>query len=277
MRIACRIGPGSECKRARANSAPLLRRGPRYRTETSVAKGSHIFDKSLQTANLWPKTIEDPLECDDRDAAHAALRAVLHTLRDQLPLEAVLGLSAQSPILIRGLLLEGWRPQNAPSRLRDAKAFGEAVARRLPASIPLSGIEASTAVFGILGERLDAGDVRKIVAHLPEPLQCLWPDPGPVGTGVDPAHRPIRRRSDPQQTSRRSGVLAGPTIAMAGSALTSALLVSMVQSGSIDPAQVLLDPDLGRQRLVVGLLLTGVAVMLGAALAAVLIARRRHP
>lgn len=98
-----------------------------------------IFDSSLQMADIWLKAVEDRLACEDRHAAYEALRAVLHVLRDRLPMGAVLGLSAQSPMLIRGLLLEGWRPQDGPSGLRAPDAFGEAVAGRLPPSFPFTG------------------------------------------------------------------------------------------------------------------------------------------
>ena len=241
-----------------------------------MTKGPRIFDSSLQTANLWLKAVEDRLLCEDRHAAYEALRAVLHVLRDRLPLETVLGLSAQCPMLIRGLLLEGWRPQDGPSKIRDASAFAEAVAGQLPLSFPYSGIEASEAVFGVLGDRLDAGEVRKIIACLPEPLRGHWPDPGPVGVAADVPVRAALKRRNPKPARMRSGLLTGATIALAGGALTWALLVGAVQSGSVDPAQILLDPDLGLQRLAAGLLVASVVMLIGSGLAAFLIARSRR-
>jgi len=248
---------------------------PRRRRENIMTRTPRIFDSSLQTANLWLKAIGERLLCEDRHAAYEALRAVLHVLRDRLPLEAVLGLSAQCPMLIRGLLLEGWRPQEGPSGIRDADAFGDAVAGRLPPSFPFSGIEASEAVFGVLAERLDPGEVRKVLACLPEPLRGLWPDPGPVGVPADLPPRTALKQGDRRRAQRRSGLVTGATIAVAGGALTWALLVGAVQSGSVDPAQILLDPDLGVQRLAAGLLLAGVVMLLGGGLAAFLVARSR--
>lgn len=142
-----------------------------------MTKGPHSFDSALQTANEWLREIDDRLLCEDRQTAYEALRAVLHVLRDRLPLEGVLGLSAQTPTLIRGILLEGWRPQDGPSAIRNTGAFGDAVADHLPLSFPATGLEAAEAVFGVLAERLDPGEVRKIMAHLPAPLRTLWPEP----------------------------------------------------------------------------------------------------
>ncbi|HWQ86819.1 DUF2267 domain-containing protein [Brevundimonas sp.] len=239
-----------------------------------MTKGPHSFDSSLQTANAWLKAIDDRLLCEDRQTAYEALRAVLHVLRDRLPLEAVLGLSAQCPMLVRGLLLEGWRPQDGPSGLRDPIAFGEAVAGRLPPSFPFSGLEASEAVFGVLAERLDAGEVRKILVHLPEPLRGLWPDPRPVGAVADvPPRRSAPTREARRRTRVRWSLLAGAALTVAGGVLVWALIVGPVRSGSVDPAQILLDPDLGLQRLAAWLLFVGVAILLGSVLAARLLAR----
>ena len=138
------------------------------------------------------------------------------------------------------------------------------------------GIEASEAVFGVLGERLDAGEVRKIIACLPEPLRGHWPDPGPVGVAADVPVRAALKRRNPKPARMRSGLLTGATIALAGGALTWALLVGAVQSGSVDPAQILLDPDLGLQRLAAGLLVASVVMLVGSGLAAFLIARSRR-
>lgn len=152
-----------------------------------MTKGSHSFDSSLQISNTWLRDVGERLLIEDGQTAYEALRAVLHVLRDRLPLEAVLGLSAQLPMVIRGLLLEGWRPQDGPSGLRTRDGFGQAVADRLPTAFPATGLDAVAAVLEVLDARLDAGETRKIIAHLPIPMRALWPvgkvafgDPGSV-------------------------------------------------------------------------------------------------
>lgn len=246
--------------------------------ENAMTKGSHSFDSSLQTANAWLKAIDERLMCEDRQTAYEALRAVLHVLRDRLPMEAVLGLSAQCPMLIRGLLLEGWRPQDSPSGIRNPAAFGDAVAGRLPPSFPFSGIETSKAVFGVLAERLDGGEVRKILVHLPEPLRDLWPGPFPGGAaaGIAPRRTPTVRKAR-RRAQARWGLLAGAALAAAGGGLIWALLVGVAQSGSIDPARLLLDPELGLHRLAAGLLIAGVILFLGSSLAGFLLSRVGRP
>lgn len=242
-----------------------------------MTQGHHTFDSTLQTANVWLREIDDRLLCDDRQAAYEALRAVLHVLRDRLPLEAVLGLSAQTPMLIRGVLLEGWRPQDGPSAIRDPRAFGEAVANRLPPAFRGSGVEAAEAVFAVLDQHLDAGEVRKIAAHLPEPLRTLWPSGTVVGVfpDVPPASTP---RGLPGRGAKflHRGFVTGAALAVAGAALLWLLLAAPVMSAFADAGGILPDPGEGLRRLAFGLLAVGIA-MLAASGLAVVVLRRRSP
>ena len=180
-----------------------------------MSHASGPFESAVQKANVWLGDVDDRLLSEDRHVAWEAMRAVLHVLRDRLPLEAMLGLSAQTPLLIRGLLLEGWRPQDGPSNLRDAAGFGDAVADRLPRSFRFSGVETAEAVLGMLGARLDPGEVRKLLAHLPEPLRLLWPaSDRPLLAADVPARR--RQAGKPQAGRLSIGVAIG-----AGAAVVS--------------------------------------------------------
>jgi uncharacterized protein (DUF2267 family) len=140
-----------------------------------MSTGLAVFDTTIQQSNEWLGRIEQRLRPCDRQQAYAALRAVLQTLRDRLPMEAVLGLSAQLPLLLRGVFLEGWRPTDGPSDLRDPEAFGEAVASHFPPAFPRQGTETAEAVFAVMGDRLDPGETAKLVRHLPIPLRALFP------------------------------------------------------------------------------------------------------
>ena len=50
----------------------------------------------------------------DKNDGYKALRAVLQTLRDQLPVNEAVHFASQLPLLLRGLLFEEWRPANVP-------------------------------------------------------------------------------------------------------------------------------------------------------------------
>ncbi|MBS0364159.1 MAG: DUF2267 domain-containing protein [Proteobacteria bacterium] len=138
-----------------------------------MSTGLAVFDTTVQESNAWLKDIEIWLPPCDRRQAYAALRAVLHALRDRLPLDAVQGLSAQLPMLLRGVFYEGWGPSEPAGH--DLGAFAEEVAARLPPGFPRTPQDVVEAVFAAMGAHLDPGEVRKIVTFLPKPLRSAWP------------------------------------------------------------------------------------------------------
>jgi uncharacterized protein (DUF2267 family) len=146
-----------------------------------MTSGLPVFDTTLQESNACLKLVEAGLPPCTRQQAYGALRAVLHALRDRLPMEGVLGLSAQLPLLLRGVLFEGWRPQDEASRARSPQAFADQVAEALPPHFPRQPNEAVEAVFAALGVRLDPGQTRKLVEFLPLSMRGAWPFEHRVG------------------------------------------------------------------------------------------------
>ncbi|HRD28068.1 MAG TPA: DUF2267 domain-containing protein [Caulobacter sp.] len=145
-----------------------------------MTTGLPVFDTTVQETNRWLARVQAMLPASSRQQAYAATRAVLHVLRDRLPMDAVLGLSAQMPMLMRGLFLEGWRPDAGPTAIRTPEAFRDAVADRLPAGFPRSAEAITPAVFAVLADRIDPGETDKLRRHLPESLRALWPADHPV-------------------------------------------------------------------------------------------------
>ena len=139
-----------------------------------MSTGLAVFDTTVQETNQWLGQLEARLPSCNRRQAYGALRAVLQILRDRLPVEAVFGLSAQLPMLLRGVFLEGWQAL-PPSNLHDPKAFAEAVADRLPPHVPQAPLAVVEAVFSVMATRLDPGEIGKIIHHLPVPLRAAWP------------------------------------------------------------------------------------------------------
>ena len=64
-----------------------------------------VFGTTLEKTNRWVNEISDLLHWDDHHKAYHGLRAVLHVLRDRLPVPEAAHLGAQLPMLVRGLLL----------------------------------------------------------------------------------------------------------------------------------------------------------------------------
>jgi uncharacterized protein (DUF2267 family) len=75
---------------------------------TTVDKTNRLL-KQIEEAYGWPK--------ERRNQSYAALRAVLHALRDRLTVEEAAQLGAQLPMLVRGIYYHGWDPSRVPVKM----------------------------------------------------------------------------------------------------------------------------------------------------------------
>ena len=142
------------------------------------ATGVPAFDKTIEKTNAWLADLQQTLGWQDRAHAYVALRAVLHALRDRIPPDEVAQLSAQLPMLIRGLFYEGWQPAHKPRKYRHKQEFLDQVAKEAPSLERATLESAITAVFGILATELGGGETDQVRALLPPELRELWPRPG---------------------------------------------------------------------------------------------------
>jgi len=142
------------------------------------ATGLEVFDTTLHKTHTWLKAIMQELGTEDRHRAYMALRAVLHALRDRLPVEEVAQLGAQLPMLIRGIYYEGWDPTGKPLKERHKEAFLAHVARELktPSGPAMDPEAAVKAVFKVLGQKVVEGEIEDVRRLLPKELRELWPE-----------------------------------------------------------------------------------------------------
>lgn len=137
------------------------------------------FSTSLATTRKWIDDLMDTLEKDEVKACRI-LRATLHELRDHLTVEEIADLSAQFPLLLRGLWFEGWRPGVEKKKRRSKAEFLERVRDELPELTPESVEKVVRDVFDFLAFKVSEGEIRHIVSSLPRELKDLWP----AGAGV---------------------------------------------------------------------------------------------
>jgi uncharacterized protein (DUF2267 family) len=136
--------------------------------------GLEVFDQTLQKTNIWLKDIMGQVG-PDRQRAYHALRAVLHTLRDRLTVEEAAHLSAQLPLLIRGIYFEGWHPAHKPTKERAQEGFLEQVESRLQGIEPINPETATRVVLEVLDSHVDPAVAEHVKHMLPKSVRELWP------------------------------------------------------------------------------------------------------
>jgi len=124
------------------------------------------FDTAVQKGNIWLKDIEKAGSLRSRFQAYAAMRSVLHALRDCLPPAEAVKFSAQLPLLVKGVFFDGWKVAPKPLRL-TREGLHAAIRRGLKDE---SGVEPGVALKAVLSA-LD----RHISPSVLETIQLVLP------------------------------------------------------------------------------------------------------
>lgn len=139
------------------------------------ATGLEVFDKTLQTTNIWLGEIERAIG-PDRQTAWKVLSTVLHKLRDRLPVDLSAHLGSQLPLLVRGAYYDQYQPARQPSGCDTIEQFLAEVAEWLSDVRPIDPETATAAVFALLSRHVDDGQIAKVQNALPESLRDFWLD-----------------------------------------------------------------------------------------------------
>lgn len=140
-------------------------------TEESI-KSIH---NSLLKLDHWLNEIMERLHWQEKQKAYIALKTVLHALRDRLPTELNAHLSAQLPLVIRGLYFEGWNPSITPVLARSVEEFLDMVSQETSNAYLQSEAETITRhVFQVIQHHLSPGLIEKIKHAMPKSIQTLW-------------------------------------------------------------------------------------------------------
>lgn len=139
----------------------------------------NLFDHATAQANVWVKDMMTELGTNEPQKALRALRAGLQALRDRLSVEEAVQLSAQLPLLIRGIFFEGWVTKGKPLRIRHKDEFLDLLLEKYgPDKHAIDGATAHAAeivqaLFQVLARHVSQGEVTNIMMTLPEELATL--------------------------------------------------------------------------------------------------------
>lgn len=132
-----------------------------------------VFDKTAQTTHLWLNEISEEIGLDDQQSWRVTA-AVLHAIRDRLPVELAAHLGSQLPLLVRGAYYDQFRPSAMPRRVRSLEEFLQLIAEELKFGRPVDTEDAARAVFNVLSRHLTAGQIEKVREALPEDVRAIW-------------------------------------------------------------------------------------------------------
>jgi uncharacterized protein (DUF2267 family) len=133
----------------------------------------NMFAKMNQQATLWIKDMMAALGTTDAPRALHALRAGLQALRDRLSVHQAAQLSAQLPLIIRGMFFEGWDPSSTPMKLRHRADILALVRARYAPREDLAAEDIMRSLFRVLDRHVAAGEVGHLMVTLPEDLVAV--------------------------------------------------------------------------------------------------------
>jgi uncharacterized protein (DUF2267 family) len=132
------------------------------------------FTQAAQQAQQWVNELAEDLNWNERRAYHL-LRCVLHALRDWLSPEEMTDLSAQLPVLIRGIYFEGWKPLETPVWERKREDFIERIQDAFSDDLLNDPDRAVAAVFRLLDRHVSHGEIVQVRNSMKKTLRDLWP------------------------------------------------------------------------------------------------------
>lgn len=121
--------------------------------------GYSSFNTTVDKTNRVLNQIEE--KCgwtkDQRNRSYAAVRAVLHAIRDRLTVDECAQFAAQLPLLLRGVFYDGWNPSSVPIKA-DKEAFFDRVLREFPFELDCDVEELTHTVVETLKQYVTEGE-----------------------------------------------------------------------------------------------------------------------
>ncbi|MET8232053.1 DUF2267 domain-containing protein [Micromonospora sp. NPDC005298] len=133
--------------------------------ESSLDKTNLIL-KDIEAAYGWPK--------DRRNQSYAALRTVLHLLRDRLPVNESVEFAQQLPVLVRGIYFDGWNPSDVPIKLNRDDFLYE-VRQGFPYDVDGGAERVTQVVLDTLRRHVTQGEWQDVKDTMPKDLAMFLP------------------------------------------------------------------------------------------------------
>jgi uncharacterized protein (DUF2267 family) len=142
-----------------------------------VATNILSLDRAVQNSVLWLNDFQKELGWEDRETVYLATRAVLQTIRDRLPIVELFHFSTNLPMVLKGMLFEGYDPsENKKEKIRTLQKFYERIQTHYDPSQRdiISGQQAAFGVINVLFKRIGEGEMHKVADNMPLKLKPLF-------------------------------------------------------------------------------------------------------
>jgi uncharacterized protein (DUF2267 family) len=138
------------------------------------------LDRAIQNTIQWLNDIQNELGWDNRDSVYKATKAVLQTIRDRLPVEEVVHFTANLPLVMKGMLMDGYDLKDKPVRMQSVEEFYEYIQQYYDwqRRETIETEKAARAVITVLNRRMGGGEMRKVAANMPEKIKRLFEESG---------------------------------------------------------------------------------------------------
>ncbi|MEU4338396.1 DUF2267 domain-containing protein [Micromonospora lupini] len=133
--------------------------------ESSLDKTNLIL-KDIEAAYGWPK--------ERRNQSYAALRTVLHLLRDRLAVNESVEFAQQLPVLVRGIYFDGWNPSDVPIKLNRDDFLYE-VRQGFPYDAEGGAERVTQVVLDTLRRHVTQGEWQDVKDTMPKDLATFMP------------------------------------------------------------------------------------------------------
>lgn len=135
-----------------------------------------FFDETLHATNTWLHELTSRLDLKDRQQGYRLLRVCMHTLRDSLSVNASANLSAQLPMLIRGIYYEAWQPEHLPKRARTLEEFLTPIDEAFSASPDFDAAAGFQEFISVMRLHVSAGEMNRLQKNMTDDVKRLWED-----------------------------------------------------------------------------------------------------
>jgi len=141
-----------------------------------MTTGIRSLDSSLQTTLDWLSEIQEELGWTDREKVYKATKAVLHGIRDRSPIEEVINFTANLPVVMKGMLFDGYNLSGKPIKIKSIGEFYDYIQTQYGGGQgnTINADDACRGVINIISDKVGEGEMRKLTANMPVELRPLF-------------------------------------------------------------------------------------------------------